>query len=208
MRKQVEIMELFWEAEYLNLDKSTFGKPSREVVDIVPFLKENAKILDVGCGDGRNSIYFAEMGFDVDAFDISENAIRKINYLKQKYNININAVQCDAFGFEFTHKYDLVIVHGVLQFVEREKQADMIQLLKKWTAKDGYHIIALFTDEEPIPEDLKYIMVGVFKEGEIKNYYLDWDIKMFETKKFHDEHENGIKHCHALNKIVAMKNEE
>lgn len=201
-------MELFWEAEYLNLDKSTFGKPSREVVDIVPFLKENAKILDVGCGDGRNSIYFAEMGFDVDAFDISENAIRKINYLKQKYNININAVQCDAFGFEFTHKYDLVIVHGVLQFVEREKQADMIQLLKKWTAKDGYHIIALFTDEEPIPEDLKYIMVGVFKEGEIKNYYLDWDIKMFETKKFHDEHENGIKHCHALNKIVAMKNEE
>lgn len=201
-------MELFWEAEYLNLDKSTFGKPSREVVDIVPFLKENAKILDVGCGDGRNSIYFAEMGFDVDAFDISENAIRKINYLKQKYNININAVQCDAFGFEFTHKYDLVIVHGVLQFVEREKQADMIQLLKKWTAKDGYHIIALFTDEEPIPEDLKDIMVGVFKEGEIKNYYLDWDIKMFETKKFHDEHENGIKHCHALNKIVAMKNEE
>lgn len=201
-------MKPFWEAEYLNLKKSTFGEPSREIIDIVPFLKKNAKILDVGCGDGRNSIYLAKKGFDVDAFDISENAIKKINYLKQKYNININAVQCDAFGFEFTHKYDLVIVHGVLQFVEREKQADMIQLLKKWTEKDGYHIIALFTDEEPVPEDLKDIMVGVFKEGEIKNYYLDWDIKMFESKKFNDEHENGIKHCHALNKIVAKKSEK
>lgn len=198
-------MEPFWEAEYLELDKSTFGEPSKEVVDIVPFLKKDAKILDVGCGDGRHSAYFAEMGFDVDAFDISENAIRKINYLKKKYNLGINAVKCDVFEFDFAHKYDLVIIHGVLQFVEREKQADMIQLLKKWTAKDGYHIIALFTDAEPVPEDLKDVMVGVFKEGEIKAYYSDWDIKMFETKKFNDKHENGIKHCHAMNKIVAKK---
>ena len=28
---------------------------------------------------------------------------------------------------------------------------------------------------------------------------------MFESKKFSDEHENGIKHCHAMNKIVARK---
>ena len=129
-------MEPFWEEEYLNLDKSTFGEPSKEVVDIVPFLKKDAKVLDVGCGDGRHSAYLAEMGFNVDAFDISENAIRKINYLKQKYNLNINAVTCDVFGFDFTHKYDLVIIHGVLQFVEREKQSDMIQLLQEWTAKD------------------------------------------------------------------------
>lgn len=201
-------MEPFWEEEYLNLDKSTFGEPSKEVVDIVPFLKKDAKILDVGCGDGRHSAYFAEIGFEVDAFDISANAIRKINYLKQKYSLNINAVMCDAFGFDFTHKYDLIIIHGVLQFVEREKQSDMIQLLQEWTTNGGYHIIALFTDAEPVPDDLKDVMVGVFKEGEIKDYYSNWNIKMFETKRFNDEHENGVKHCHAMNKIVAMKVEE
>ena len=48
-------------------------------------------------------------------------------------------------------------------------------------------------------------MVGVFKNEEIKNYYKEWDIKLFESKKFNDEHDNGIKHYHVLNKIVAKK---
>lgn len=198
-------MKPFWENEYLNKEKSTFGNPSKEVEDIVPFLPKGAKILDVGCGDGRHALYLAGLGFQVDAFDISKNAIEKINYLKERNNLNINTYMCDVLEFEFKYKYDVVIVHGVLQFIEREKQPKIIELLKKWTSINGYHIIALFTDEEPVPEDLKDVMIGVFKNAEIKDYYMDWKIKMFESKKFNDEHENGIKHCHAMNKIVAQK---
>lgn len=198
-------MKPFWENEYLNKEKSTFGNPSKEVEDIVPFLSKDARILDVGCGDGRHALYLAKSGFKVDAFDISTNAIDKLNYLKGKYKFNINTCICDVLDFEFKYKYDLIIVHGVLQFIKKEKQPIVIDLLKKWTKPDGYNIIALFTDEEPIPEDLKDVMVGVFKNGEIKEYYYDWEIKLFENKKFNDEHENGIKHCHALNKIVAQK---
>ena len=195
----------FWEKEYLNIEKSTFGNPSKEVEDIVSLLPEKAKILDVGCGDGRHSLYLASFGFQVDAFDISENAISKINCLKEQNNLNINTYVCDVLDFQFKYKYDLIIVHGVLQFIKREKQPKIIELLKNWTEVNGYHIIALFTDEEPVPEDLKDVMVGVFKNGEIKDYYSEWEIRMFESYKFNDEHENGLKHCHALNKIVAKK---
>ncbi len=205
MNKDVLFLKPFWENEYLNKEKSTFGNPSKEVEDIVPFLSNDAKILDVGCGDGRHALYLAKSGFKVDAFDISTNAIDKLNYLKGKYKFNINTSICNVLDFEFKYKYDLIIVHGVLQFIKKEKQPIVIDLLKKWTKPDGYNIIALFTDEEPIPEDLKDVMVGVFKNGEIKEYYYDWEIKLFENKKFNDEHENGIKHCHALNKIVAQK---
>ncbi len=198
-------MKPFWENEYLNKEKSTFGNPSKDVEDIVPYLSKDARILDVGCGDGRHSLYLAKSGFKVDAFDISTNAIDKLNYLKGKYKLNINTYICDVLDFEFKYKYDLIIVHGVLQFIKKEKQPIVIDLLKKWTKANGYNIIALFTDEEPVPEDLKDVMVGVFKNGEIKEYYYDWEIKLFENKKFNDEHENGIKHCHALNKIVAQK---
>lgn len=198
-------MKPFWENEYLNKEKSTFGNPSKEVEDIVPFLPKRAKILDVGCGDGRHSLYLASLGFQVDAFDISENAINKIDYLKEQNNLNVNTYVCDVLEFEFKYKYDLIIVHGVLQFIEREKQTEIIELLKNWTEVNGYHIVALFTDEEPVPEDLKDVMVGVFKNEEIKDYYNEWEIKMFESYKFNDEHENGIKHCHALNKIVSKK---
>lgn len=198
-------MKPFWESEYLNKEKSTFGNPSKEVADIVPFLPEGAKILDIGCGDGRHSLFLADSGFNVDAFDISENAIAKLDYLKERNNLNINTYICDVSEFEFRYKYDLIIIHGVLQFIEREKQPKIIELLKKWTNINGYHIVAIFTDEEPVPDDLKDVMIGVFKNEEIKDYYQNWQIKMFESKKFNDEHENGIKHCHTMNKIVAQK---
>lgn len=198
-------MKPFWESEYLNREKSTFGNPSKEVVDIVQHLEKGARVLDVGCGDGRHSLYLANLGFRVDAFDISENAIKKLDYLKEINSLNVNTFVCDILDFDFKYKYDLIIVHGVLQFVEKTKQSSIIELLKKWTNNNGYHIIALFTDEEPIPPDLKDVMIGVFKEGEIKEHYRDWQTLMFDSYKFHDEHENGIKHCHAVNKIVAQK---
>lgn len=199
------MMKPFWEDEYKDLDRSTFGSPSKEVEEIVPFLPEGAKILDVGCGDGRHALYLAGLGFQVDAFDISANAIAKVDYLKERYHLNISTCVCDTLAFEFKHKYDLVIMHGVLQFIAREKQPPTIELLKKWTNANGYHIAALFTDEEPVPEDLRDVMIGVFKSEEIKDYYKDWEIKWFESRKFNDEHENGVRHCHAMNKLVAKK---
>lgn len=201
-------MKPFWESEYLNKEKSTFGNPSKEVENIVQYLKKDSKILDVGCGDGRHSLYLAGFGFQVDAFDISVNAINKINYMKKRSNLNINTYVCDVLDFKFKYKYDLIIIHGVLQFIEKVKQPKIIELLKKWTSPNGYHIIAVFTDEEPVPSDLKNVMIGVFKNGEIKEYYKDWQIETFENYKFHDEHENGIKHCHAVNKITVQNIED
>ena len=198
-------MKPFWEKEYLNRERSTFGQPSKEVVDLVPSLPQDARILDVGCGDGRHALYLAGLGFHVDAFDISTAAIEKINYLKERHQLNINTCVCDALDYAFTQPYDLVIIHGVLQFIEREKQPRILDLLKRWTKIGGYHIVALFTDEEPVPDDLKDVMVGVFKEGEIKGYYQGWETVMFESRVFSDEHENGIRHTHAMNKIVAKK---
>lgn len=198
-------MKPFWENEYLNKERSTFGQPSKEVEDIVPFLPKGAKILDVGCGDGRHALYLAGLGFDVDAFDISANAIEKLDYLKHRHHLAINTCVCDALTFAYKQKYDLVILHGVLQFIDRAQQPEILSLLKEWTNPGGYHIVALFTDEVPVPDDLKDVMVGAFKNEEIKAYYKDWEIRMFERRIFNDEHENGVKHCHAMNKIVARK---
>jgi len=49
-------------------------------------------VLDVGCGDGKNSLYLAKQGFsNIDAFDLSDNAIKKLKRLARKDDININA---------------------------------------------------------------------------------------------------------------------
>jgi tellurite methyltransferase len=74
-------MQPFWEETYKIKYFNTLGTPSQELIDLIPNLPQGGSVLDVGCGDGRNCVFMAEQGFNVDAFDISKNAISKIEGL-------------------------------------------------------------------------------------------------------------------------------
>ena len=55
----------FWEQAYRDLNGATFsgGKASREFHELVPLLSDGARVLDLGCGDGRNALFLAEHGW-------------------------------------------------------------------------------------------------------------------------------------------------
>lgn len=199
-------MEPFWESTYLDDAIETFGKPSEEVVDISKRLNKNSRVLDLGCGDGRHAVFLANLGHVVDAIDVSSAGIAKINRLKEKYNLqNLHTFIGDVTDFELSTTYDLIISHGLFHFIEREDWQKLIRRMKSNTSKGGYHIITVFTNEVEIPEDLKPFVKGIFYEGEVKEYYTDWEIEMYRSYQFEDEHEHNIRHCHAVNKIVARK---
>jgi len=197
--------EVFWERSYKDVDASTFGKPSKEIVEIARNLKPGATVLDVGCGDGRHTVYLASLGFEVDAFDISENGINKIRKLTDS-KLKIETTVCDIEAFETTKTYDLIIVHGVLQFIEVVKRNQAIRKIKALTNDSGYNVIAVFTDEIELPEDLAPHLVGVFNNGEICDFYSEWKTTMYQSYIFEDEHEGGLRHEHAVNKGI-FKNE-
>jgi SAM-dependent methyltransferase len=71
-----------WEREYKNSKFLTKeNKPQADVVRFVKWLKENEidiegkTVLDLGCGTGRNSYYFAELGANVTGIEISKTAV-------------------------------------------------------------------------------------------------------------------------------------
>lgn len=65
--------------------------------------------------------------------------------------------------------------------------------------------MAVFTDRIPPPQDLAPFVKGLFREGELAELYADWQIDSSEAYTHEDEHPNGARHCHPVNKVVAWK---
>jgi len=196
----------FWEQDYLADTHYAFGNPSEEVVEWAKKLPAGARILDIGCGDGRHAVYLAQLGFEVEAIDISEAGIAKINRYKALHQLhNLQAVVQDITTYEFKRSYDCIISHGLFHFLERQDWQRIIQAMQSHTKLDGINMITVFTDEVAIPEDLAPFVKGICKEGEIKDLYQQWSIAYYRSYQFEDQHENNIKHCHAANKLVAIK---
>jgi tellurite methyltransferase len=53
------------------------------------------RALDVACGDGRNARYLAELGFDVDAIDISDVVVGRLREAAAKRGLNVSARAAD-----------------------------------------------------------------------------------------------------------------
>lgn len=68
---------------------------------------KGSKILCVADGEGRNSVWLAKQGHDVDAFDLSEVGIAKARRLADDNQVNVSytLADCDSFSWQKEH-YD------------------------------------------------------------------------------------------------------
>ena len=97
-----------WNARYADGAYESRRHPS-------PFLEQNAHLLpadgralDLACGAGRNAIYLAHRGFDVDAVDISRVALQRGR--ADAGELPIRWIECDLDdGFEADADYDLIV---------------------------------------------------------------------------------------------------
>lgn len=106
-----------WEKAYKdNLFSIKTSEPSLLVKQFETNLKFQDKVLDIGCGNGRNAIYLANKGFFVDCFDVADLDWYQNLPSNIKNNIHFEKKSVDTFSFSHD-KYNCVIVARVIQYL-------------------------------------------------------------------------------------------
>lgn len=97
------------------------------------YIPDSGQILDFGCGSGRDTKYFADQGYEVDAIDGSPELCK----MASEYSGIV--VKCmDFFELEVESKYDGIWACASLLHVDKERLPEMFDVLKKALVTNGY----------------------------------------------------------------------
>jgi len=83
-----------------------------------------ARLLDLGCGTGWTSCFFARRGYDVVGQDIAPAMISQAQLNKERYGVpNARFVDCDYEGLPFRDEFDCALFYDSLHHAVSEEQA-------------------------------------------------------------------------------------
>lgn len=178
---------------------------AEQIADILQGDIENKRLLDIGSGEGRDAIYFAKCGFQVDALEISTPGAEKIKQYSQLSGYAVNVLHADMIGYDPSEEYDVIYSHGSLQFLPLEQRRKHFDKYKQQTKIGGLNVHLVFVEKPFIKLAPDWGKNEVFyQSGDLARYYHDWEILRCEEKII-DCHSAGIPHCHAVNCLIARK---
>ncbi|WGK56254.1 tellurite resistance methyltransferase TehB [Pantoea sp. SS70] len=176
-----------------------------EVLAALPHL-EVGKALDLGCGQGRNSLFLNQHGFDVTAWDSNPASLERLNSIIAEENLqNIHTELCDLNSVRFNGSYQFVLSTVVMMFLQPATIPQLIADMQASTRKYGYNLIvaAMDTDDYPNTQNFPF----AFKSGELSHYYRNWHIVKYneEVGELHRRDENGNRIKTRFATLLAQK---
>lgn len=116
--------------EYVNQTKDL---DMRDIHDrFLKYLHRFTNILDLGCGSGRDTLYFLDKGFNVDAVDGSENMCRLA-----EQNIGRPVFNYDILDLDSIEYYDGIWACASLLHLNREELKEALRKILKALKNNG-----------------------------------------------------------------------
>ena len=136
----------------VDYDKKFKGNFSGFAAKLDPELKRylnlihGKEVLDLGIGQGRNSVPLAQLGFNVTGVDYSTKCLEICKNACDKINLIHSDIR--AFNIE-RNKYDLIQSRFVLHFFHKDDSYEIIKNIKDNIKIDGMVYIYVFSTNDP-----------------------------------------------------------
>lgn len=160
-------MNNVWDNVYKK-NTSFFGvEPSNFASISYKRMKENnvKEILELGCGQGRDSLFFASKGMMVKTLDYSKVAIDDLTKQAMNKGLPMKAIVCDArSGMPFRdNEFDAVYSHMFFNMhFTRANLRFLFDEVKRVLKPDGMHLFSVRNDKDNLYAKGKQIADGIY----------------------------------------------
>ncbi len=195
-----------WDSRFASADYIFGTAPNVWLAAHAELLQPGMRVLAVADGEGRNSVWMAQRGLQVDAFDISPVGVEKARRLAQETHVTVNfqVASVEEFAWK-VGEYDAVVAIFI-QFADPDTRATLLRQMKSALKPDGLILLQGYT-----PKQLDYKTGGppnadhLYTEDLLRDAFGDMDI--VELRSYDDVLTEGSQHCgqSALVGLVARK---
>jgi tellurite methyltransferase len=187
-----------------------WGKePSSMCARVVEMMQPDAgfrpRLLDLGCGEGRDIVYFARHGFEAVGLDLSSVGLAKARRYAEEAGVHVGTIHADIVEYEIEETYDVIFSTGTLQFLPPEVRERRFENYKACTSPDGIHVISVIVEKPFLPPapDIDVTEYS-YRSGELTSHYWDWEIVHCGEEIF-DCESGGVPHKHAIARVIATR---
>ncbi|MEY8330472.1 class I SAM-dependent methyltransferase [Lachnospiraceae bacterium 48-33] len=147
MKKYYEAYDERYKTAHLKGVSWSSEKSSPIVLDIIKKYKINASstILEIGCGEGRDSKTVLESGYNLFATDISKEAIEYCKNIMPLYKAHFGILDC--LNDKHQNKYDFIYSVAVIHMLVLEEDRNLFfRFINEHLTKDGIALICTMGD--------------------------------------------------------------
>ncbi|AXT34509.1 GNAT family N-acetyltransferase [Phaeobacter sp. LSS9] len=119
------------------------GAPSPEIVGFFSALTEgNLRVLDIGCGQGRDALFIARLGHSVVGVDIAPNGIKDLVAAGNHENLRVEGIVADILDFRPVGQFEVLLIDRTLHLLPVENRVAVLKRLIGHVVLQGWVIIS------------------------------------------------------------------
>jgi SAM-dependent methyltransferase len=83
-------------------------------------LDKSLKVLDLGCGQGRDTLALGKLGFQVTGVDISKVGINQLNSIAEKEKLQVTGIVADYHLIDNLDNFDIILMDSMFHFYKKD----------------------------------------------------------------------------------------
>jgi tellurite methyltransferase len=208
-----------WDREYSSTPTLFGNEPAPMLVEHADAIERTLPVLDVGCGQGRNTLFLARCDLDVHALDPSTVAVDQTRLAAAAEDLRIST---QIGVLEDVHRpangFGSILVFGLIPILTRAQIDEMVTSIQSLMAPGGLLFVTAFTTADPKHEihGREWTEVGknsfqspkgdirtYLEPGELIELFRDWQVvSIWEDLGPEHRHGDGPVERHGLAEAV------